>query len=139
MGYLWEYLYFRIMEISTLSDVEYVQIVANYNNIDQDDEEQILRDRGYDDAQIKIALGDKKYTSFKSLDVVFHEKSTYKYPRFSMVISAFMAYKKGMLPYNGSYLEQPAKIIDIFNVLNQLELEAQEKAQKAAQKKAKRG
>lgn len=127
------------MEISTLSDAEYVQIVANYNNIDKEDEEQVLRDRGYSEGQIKVVLGDKKYTSFKSLDVVFHDKAMYKYPRFNMVVSAFMSYKKGILPYPGGYLEQPAKIIDIFNVLNQLELEAQEKAQKAAQKKAKRG
>jgi len=127
------------MEISSLSDLEYVQIVANYNNVGQVDQEQVLRDRGYNDQQIKFALRDRESVSFKSLNISFHTNTNHKYSRFSYILSAFNCYKKGTMPYPGSFSEQPAKIIEIFNTLQQLEFEAREAAQKAANKKRKNG
>jgi len=127
------------MDLSSLSDVEYVQIIANYNNADKDDEEQVLRDRGYSEDKIRYVLKDKQGTSYKSLNVVFHTTKLYKYPRFTYIYGAYTAYKNGILPTPGSFSEQPAKLIDIFNTLQQLEFEAKEAAQKALQKKRKHG
>jgi hypothetical protein len=35
-------------------------------------------------------------------------------------LEAFSQYEKGMLPYNGSLGEQPAKIIEIFNIIDKI-------------------
>jgi hypothetical protein len=69
---------------------------------------------------------------------VFHRKNNFKYPYFSYVLNLYSQYKKGSLPFPGSVSEQPAKIIEIFNVLEQLELEQQEKQRKAVEKEQKK-
>lgn len=127
-------MYYRIFDLSTLSDFEYVSIVGNYNNLDENDEEQVLRDRGFSEDQIRYTLKDKQGTSFKSLNVVFHEKNKLKYPYFSYIITLFNQYKNGTLPFTGSLVEQPAKIIEIFDVLYQLQYEQEENSRKKHEK-----
>lgn len=139
MGFLWEYIYYRIFEISTLSDWDYVCIVGNYNNAGHVDEEQKLRDRGYSEQQVKYAMKGKGASSFKSLDVVFHIDNKLKYPYFGYIYTLYNQYKQGVLPFPGSMSEQPAKIIEIFDVLQQLELEQEEKTRKKLEKESKRG
>lgn len=36
------------------------------------------------------------------------------------VIEAYDLYKKGVLPYPGSFMEQPAKIIDMFDIIEEI-------------------
>jgi hypothetical protein len=48
------------------------------------------------------------------------------------------AYKKGHLPYSGSLMEQPAAIVDVINLLDTLEFEAQAKRQDELKKEAKK-
>lgn len=120
--------------MSSLTDYDYICIVGNYNNLGQDDEEQALRDRGYSEDRIRYTLKDKQGNSFKSLNVSFHVKNKLKYPYFSYVITLFNQYKNGVLPFNGCVSEQPAKIIEIFEVLQQLEYEHQEKTRKKLEK-----
>lgn len=122
------------MEISTVTDLEYIHIVGNYNNADKQDEEQALRDRGYSEDRIRFMLKGKKGSSFKSLDVVFHDKNNLKYPYFSYVYTAYLNYERGILPYPGSLSEQPAKIMDIFSVLGALKFESEEKMRKKVEK-----
>lgn len=57
-----------------------------------------------------------------SLDVKFTCGIEHIYVEyFGYVVTLFDLYSKhGVLPYTGSLSEQPAKIIDIFNVLDQL-------------------
>jgi hypothetical protein len=61
---------------------------------------------------------------------------------FEFVIVAFEAYNKnGVLPYPGSLSDQPNKIIEIFNVLDSLKLEREQRAfeqQQKEQQKAQR-
>lgn len=126
------------MVVSTLTDFEYVSIVSNYNNLGQDDEEQALRDRGYSENQIKHALKDKQGSSFKSLNVVFHNPTKVKYPYFSYIITLFNQYKNGVMPFDGCMVDQPAKIIEIFDVLYQLQHEQEEKTRKQLEKEQKK-
>ena len=121
-----------------MSDFEYVSIIANYNNIDEDDEETTLRNRGYSEAQIKHILKDTPGSSFKSLNVIFHTKNKLKYPYFSYIVNLYVNYKKGALPYPGSVSQQPAKIMEIFDVLSQLEYESEEKMRKKVEKERKK-
>ena len=121
-----------------MSDWEYVSLVGNYNNLGQDDEEQALRDRGFSEQQIKYTLKDKPGSSFKSLNVVFHTKNNLKYPYFSYALTLYNQYKRGCLPYPGSVSEQPAKIMEIFSVFEQLELEQEEKARKQIERENKK-
>lgn len=134
MGFLWEYVYYRIVDLSSLSDYEYVSIVSNYNNVDQTDEEQALKDRGYSENQIKHVLKNKQGSSFKSLNVVFHNSKKINYPYFTYIITLFNQYKLGVLPFNGCLVDQPAKIIEIFDLLYQLQFEHEDKTRKKLEK-----
>lgn len=109
-------------------------LISNYNNVGEDDQEQVLRDRGYTEEQIRFTLKDTAGTSFKSLNVRFDEKSKLKYAYFSYVINLYTNYQKGILPYKGSLVEQPTKIIEIFQVLDQLKFESEEKMRKKREK-----
>jgi hypothetical protein len=139
LGFLWEYVYYRIFELSTLSDWEYVSLVANYNNAGQVDEAKALKDRGYTEAQVKYALRGKGTSSFKSLDVVFHDNTNIKYPLFGYAYTLYQQYKQGNLPYPGSVTEQPAKILEIFDVISQLEFENETRMRKKMEKEQNRG
>lgn len=124
--------------MSTLSDFEYVSIIANYNNVDDNDEEQALRDRGFNENQIRHALKDKQGTSFKSLNVSFHTNIKLKYEYFTYILTLFDLYKKGTMPYPGAMVDQPAKIIEIFQVLTQLQYEKEEETRKKIEKEQKK-
>lgn len=97
-----------------------------------------MRDRGYSEQQIKHALKGKQGNSFKSLNVVFHGANNLKYDYFTYVLNLYNQYKRGCLPFSGPVSQQPAKIIEIFNVLEQLELEQQDKQRTALEKEQKK-
>ena len=48
------------------------------------------------------------------------------------------AYEKGILPFEGPLVDQPAKIVDIFNILNNFNLERQQEMQKKNEEAMKR-
>lgn len=125
------------MDISSLTDNEYVAIVWTYNTIGNVDEEQALRDRGYTEQEIRYALGKAQFSSFKSLNVIFHKKNNLNYPLLGYVLALFSQYDKGVLPFPGAMSEQPSKIIEIFDVLEQLKFEHQEKTRKKLEKERK--
>jgi hypothetical protein len=63
----------------------------------------------------------------------------YNYEYFGYVLSLFDAYDRlGILPFNGCFSDQPAKIIEIFNVLDQLKTERQMKLQEEQQRESKK-
>lgn len=47
----------------------------------------------------------------------------YYMPVFSSVWSMFQMYKKGSMPFGGAMVDQPAKVVEIFNLLYNLENE----------------
>lgn len=121
LGALWDYVYYRVLEVSTLSLGEYAAIVATFQQIGTDDEKDVLRSRGYSEAEIKIALKGKQPKVTRILDLEFSDPPKIVYPLYDYVAHAYYAYKKGILPYPGSYSEQPAKIVEIFKLFQMLE------------------
>lgn len=124
---LYEYLYIKIMQESGISDYEYVCLIGHYNGLNEKKEE--LKTRGYSEAILKY-LKTQKSTNVESLNVRFTTDGI-EYPYFNYVITLYFAFKNnGILPFNGCFVEQPAKIIEIFNVLDALLDESKKKAQK---------
>lgn len=115
------------MRESGLSDYESATIIGHYNGLSES--KQDLKQRGYSEAILKHIKKQKK-TLVESLNIRFTEEGIV-YPYFNYVITMYFAYKNsGILPFNGCLVDQPAKIIEIFNLLDALSDEAQKKAAK---------
>lgn len=56
---------------------------------------------------------------------------------FNHILFLQSQFEKGMLPFDGSLSDQPAQIIEIFNLIERLKLKEQRKQQKAAEEAAK--
>lgn len=134
---MWEYLYYKIHEISSLTDSEYAAFVINYHNSGKQDESKALKDRGYTKEQIAHVLGKKKINRLRSLDLEFDDDNLVKYPWLSFSIITHQGFQQGILPYPGSLSEQPAKIIEIFSLLDQLKYEAEEQTRKRVEREQK--
>lgn len=82
--------------------------------------------------QFTLKQGDTAYTLDRCL-------GNYYRPAVSQWYRAFKLFEKGILPFAGPLMDQPAKVLDIFSVYESLEYEKQAIAQKNAEAKAKRG
>lgn len=142
---LMQYLYCKIMEISSLSDWEYISLVGYYNSIFEDNTDtNNLLDRGYSAEAIKMleAKLETKYSNkeVRSLNLVFNCRlDRFKVPYFNLFHSLYQQYEKhGILPFEGPLVDQPARIIEVFNVFDQLKLEREMNLQKEQLKNVKR-
>lgn len=121
------------MEISSLSEWDYINIVGQYHRANgKATIDPALKDRGYTEAQLKALesklKNEKRGRVIKTLNLEISEDlSAFDYPMFNFIITTHRALEKGLLPFQGSYAEQPAQIIEIFNLIDQLNFEAQEK------------
>ena len=102
-----------------------------------------IYERGYTEAQIKImeerAKKEHSFDTFKSVNLLFTGSiDKYEYDQLGYVLTLFRQSKVGNLPFRGSTSEQPAQIIEIFGVLEQLEFEANQKAQAEAKREQQR-
>ena len=48
---------------------------------------------------------------------------TYRHPYFNTYLFLYKNYEKGLLPFEGNILDQPAYIIEVFNLIETLKLE----------------
>lgn len=135
---IWFYLYQSILNISELSSGEYISLIAKYNNINGNEAFDKLKDRGYTPEQINAVMKDKSFQSMKSLNIEFSEPTTLHCSEFGFYSSIYMSYLKGHLPYNGCYVDQPAKIIDVIQTLEALYSESRKKHHDEQMKEAKR-
>lgn len=63
----------------------------------------------------------------------------FNYPYFDYVISLYDAYQNnGVMPFNGAHADQPAKIIEIFNILNSLMSERETRIREEQAREAQR-
>lgn len=144
LGYLWEYIYYKIFEISSLTDYEYAQIVGQFNQVNgSGDFEKKLKDRGYTDAAIaEYKKRNNNSMIINSLNLKFTTSDKMEYNLFDYTYTLFDAYeRKGLTPFNGPVSEQPAKIMEIFSVYRALENEYEKRAMeehRREQKKVKR-
>lgn len=129
------------MSISELSFSEYAYIVGNYARIiHKPKRAPDLKARGYSQAAIKDYEA-KRATAIKirSLNLMFTgDLNSFEHPYFDYFMSLYSAYSsQGILPFPGALVDQPAKIIDIFHVLDQLKYEQEERQMKEQNRLAK--
>jgi len=133
------------MRISTLSVNDYVNLIGHYNRIQEGPTiDPRLLDRFKDQPerleQIKAQAMSGKTRHQKSLNVVFKKPlEEFEYLPFGYVYSLYRKYSDhGVLPFEGPLANQPAQIMEVFNTLDGIESEYQEKARREAEAKAKR-
>lgn len=120
----------RILEISSLSGDDYINLVGQYNSVVRDNgksevDPRLLK-RGYTPEQIEATrrTAKSKFNPVTSLNLRFKTHfSKFEYEYFDYVLHLFDQYKKGNLPFPGCLSEQPAQIIETFQVLTALENE----------------
>jgi hypothetical protein len=121
------------MNVSTLSSYELANIVGQYHGLDSKDTiDPRLLTRGYTPEQLEILK--KKtitnQTSIVSCGLSIHANlKEFRHEAFHYYLTSFHAYDKhNQLPFPGSYNDQPAKIMEVFEILEQLKFEAEERA-----------
>ena len=127
------------MDKSGLSTFEYISIVGHYNKLTLDSTiDPRLLSKGYSEQALELMRSKigKLPSEILSLDVHFKcGIETINYDQFGYTITMFDAYDKhGILPFPGSFSEQPAKIIEIFQVLDQLKGEHEKKQHEERQR-----
>ena len=125
-------LVYKIFDISGLSDNEYVNLVGHLNRLLLDGQTvEDISTRGYTREQIEAMhqamkkRGKKDIPEVRSLDVSFRtDLKQLQFPQFDFIYSMYSKYDKfGVLPFPGSHSEQPAKIIEIFDILGAIHAE----------------
>lgn len=93
-----------------------------------------LANRGYtreqlDEMHKAMKRGNRKVPEVKSLNVEFKvDLKDLEFPNFGYYYSLYNKYDNhGVLPFPGAHNEQPAKIMDIFDVLSAIDLEEQKR------------
>lgn len=108
-------------------------IVGHYNKLLYKERiDPRLLSRGYTEAQIiemRESLDNQKMNDLISCNLEFTvDLDTFHYPYFDYCFILFNKYNShGILPFPDSHSEQPSKIIEIFNVFEQLNFEREEK------------
>lgn len=115
------------MDISTLSFVDTVNIIANFHNIYYGKTKTTssdLKARGYNEETIKVLSKNVQSLAIESCGVrIKGDVSKLSYEFFDHVMHLFDGYEKGILPFEGSLSDQPAQIMQIFTLVNLLKLE----------------
>lgn len=109
-------------------------VVSYHGGPDQGSQRQVLLDRGFSEAQVNATLKGSEPKAVSGLGYTITNTKNLRHPRFFFLVSLWQKYKQGVLPYNGSLVDQPAKIIEIFDVLTELEWEQQERERKKHEK-----
>jgi hypothetical protein len=130
------------MDMSSLSNKEYVNLVGHYRWLFSERGEATsqsdLKSRGYTDQQIEAVNRSKRKASksFKVGNILFRKPLVeFKCDNLSYLLLLFENYEKGLLPFNGPVSDQPAKVIDIFNILYQVRQEYQDEQKNKLEKK----
>ena len=68
----------------------------------------------------------------RSLDLIFKcDLGALEFPQFNYIYSLYAKYDQfGVLPFPGSHSEQPAKIIEIFDVISAVQAEEEKRLSK---------
>lgn len=111
---------------------EYANIVGHYNRLVKEDKvDPRLLAKGFTPEQIEAMQSkmSKKPSEWISLDLHFKGNiDRWEYPIFNHIITLFDQYdRNGVLPYPGAHGEQPAKIIELFQIFEQLKIERENK------------
>lgn len=143
LSIIWRYVTHEIMRISSLDEVEFVKIVATYNNAGNERTSELeLLERGYTREQLEqVRLSKKRQrVGIKSCGLYFtRDLSEFNCEKFNYYFLLFQNYERGNLPFEGTIADQPAQIIEIFNTFQMLRAEQEDKARKQLERQSKRG
>lgn len=136
---LWHYVAHRIEDISSLSTLEFIRLVATYNQSKSGkaDIDPSLLSRGYSPEAIEQAkkITELKFNPVTTMGLRFTRPLTnFKSDMIGYAWTLFENYERGLLPFPGSVSEQPAQIMEIFGVFNALRLETLEVERKRIEK-----
>lgn len=129
---VWDYVAAKIMEISSISNIDFVNITAHFTCMftGEKDNTQELRDRGYTDEAIKSLSKVKSVVDVRTMGLCFKKQLySFKYELMPYVTILLENYEKGNLPYAGPISEQPAQVIEILNLMQAIKLDHQTKQQ----------
>lgn len=129
---LWDLVAGFVLEISSLTTVEYVCLVAHYNHVLSGSKSEIdpeIARRGYTPAQLAaLSKAKRSNTDLASCGLRFKRHlSNFNFPLMPFLSIAFHNYERGVLPFPGSLSDQPAKIIEMFNVVGAIRSEFEDR------------
>lgn len=85
----------------------------------------------YTEEQVKAMKAQIQFSD-KALDVTFTKPYAdfEELPGFDFIVQCYQVFKNGHMPHPGSFIDQPNKLIECFNVINALQNEEQTKEMK---------
>lgn len=142
-------MYSQVLEISRVSDYEFALINATWLNLTNENfqckkHEGLLKRRADADIAIKAVRQKKGCGVIKSISLIeidhiaYHSclcHESFQHPLMGYFLTTQAAYEKGMLPFDGGLMDQPAQIMDIISLISQLQSEREAEMQEKANKK----
>lgn len=122
----WDLVVHNIFKISTLSTEDYVNIVASYGHAASGYKAEVdptLLSRGYTAEALALTkkIAPTVFTPVTSCGLRFTKHlSKFKYPLFGYALVLFENYERGQLPFEGSVADQPAQVMELFALLQNL-------------------
>lgn len=115
-------------------------LIGHYNRLISKNPIENLRERGYTEDQIRLFEENNKVFGTSTIHSVGLEivgdLSKFEYRSFNFLHTTFRQYDNhGTLPYPGSLGDQPAAIIEAFQVMETLKFEVEEKMRKEHEQK----
>lgn len=134
--YGWEILFAEILKISSVQEGEAFLIQAGWEILSEKKWrcEACVSSTIEAQRDVKGCKGGKKY---RLADYIAKACiGNFYHPSVFLWYRAYSAFKRGVLPESGGLMEQPAKWLEIFQMFENLESEAEEKARRQAEQKA---
>lgn len=127
------------MNISTLSNDDIVRIKSNFWYETKDGlncKKTLKRTKNAKATDIRHSCSKAGRVIFESDGLKFTKcLCNFQYPLMGSLMIMHKHYEKGIMPYSGSLMEQPANIIDALEIIDVLMLEMKDEQRKAQEKK----
>lgn len=142
-----EYLYCKIDELSSITPHENIALTASYYYLAEDTfkchekEKRIARTLGKEKAKQQMETHgiSKQEPRFTIDGINFHKcVCQYRSNRLGFYLDLLDKQSKGILPFEGSYLDQPAKLIEIINRLDYVKTDIEARRIQKQQKEQER-
>lgn len=117
-----------ILEISEVGNDEYVYLLSTYwyradQNFNCLNCKKIYSESVRDTRKACFTKRPREFVDYNGKVKYFVCPSNFFNPAYSQIIDMFRHFQRGVLPFNGGLLDQPAKIIEIFNLIENLDSE----------------